>query len=219
MMKVLLAEDEQKLATALSFLLKKNGYVADIAPDGETALEMAATGVYDILVLDRILPLRDGLSVLKEYRKLGYDTPTLFLTALDSVEDRIQGLDCGADDYMVKPFSASELLARLRALSRRMLPTDTKELLTAAGLTLDPARSEVITDRSAVKLTVKEAMILELLIRNYGQVIPTDRILEKVWGEQSAVYRPYVHLYIHYLRKKLPELHVRTIHEVGYCMQ
>ena len=120
-MKVLLAEDEQRLATALSFLLKKNGYVADIAPDGETALEMAATGVYDILVLDRILPFRDGLSVLKEYRKLGYDTPALFLTALDSVEDRIQGLDCGADDYMVKPFSSSELLARLRALSRRML--------------------------------------------------------------------------------------------------
>ena len=143
----------------------------------------------------------------------------MFLTALDSVEDRIQGLDCGADDYMVKPFSSSELLARLRALSRRMLPADAKELLMAAGLTLDPARGEVITGHSSIKLTVKEALILELLIRNYGQVIPTDRILEKVWGEQSAVYRPYVHLYIHYLRKKLPELHVKTIHEVGYCMQ
>ena len=113
-MKVLLAEDEQRLATALSFLLKKNGYVADIAPDGETALEMAATGVYDILVLDRILPFRDGLSVLKEYRKLGYDTPALFLTALDSVEDRTQGLDCGADDLPSKAFCCGVALASTR---------------------------------------------------------------------------------------------------------
>jgi len=218
-MKLLLAEDEQKLASALSYLLKKNSYVTDIASNGETALEMAATGVYDMLILDRILPLRDGLSVLKEYRALGFDNPVLFLTARDSIQDRIEGLDSGADDYMIKPFASIELLARLRALSRRIIPVQQKEVVTAAGMVLDPSRSEAFVCNALVKLTVKESMILELLMRNYGQVILTDRILEKVWGEHSAVYRPYVHLYIHYLRKKLPSICLKTIHDVGYSLQ
>ena len=105
-MKTLLVEDEKKLASALSYLLKKNGYSVDIAGDGETALEFAVTGLYDLIVLDRMLPGRNGLSVLKEFRSLGYRTPVLFLSALDSLEDRVEGLDSGADDYMVKPFSS-----------------------------------------------------------------------------------------------------------------
>ena len=220
-MKLLLAEDEHKLASALSLMLKKNGYVTDIAPDGEIAIEMAATGVYDLLVLDRMLPRRNGLSVLQEYRKLGYNNPVIFLTALDSIQDRIEGLDNGADDYLIKPFSISEFLARLRSLSRRSVLAETRatQTLTVAGITLDTIRNEVNTARSQVKLTVKESLILELLMRNHGQTIPTDRILEKVWGEHSALYRPYVHLYVHYLRKKLPDICVRTIHEVGYCLQ
>jgi DNA-binding response OmpR family regulator len=217
--KLLLAEDEPKLANALSYLMKKNGYIADIASNGETALEMAATGVHDMLVLDRVLPLRDGLSVLKEYRSLGFDNPVLFLTALDSPQDRVEGLDAGADDYMVKPFSSNELLARMRALTRRIAPVDKVNFVMAAGIILDPSRSEAKINDTWIKLTVKESMILELLMRNFGQVIPTDRILEKVWGEQSALYRPYVHLYIHYLRKKLPAICVKTIHDVGYCLQ
>ena len=219
-MKILLAEDDQKLASALAYLLKKNGYGVDLANDGETAIELAATGLYDLVVLDRILPLRNGLSVLKEFRKLGYDTPVIFLTALDSLQDRVEGLDGGADDYMVKPFSSAELLARIRALVRRTaVCQETKEVLSAAGILLDPARSEAKLDRVAIKLTVKESLILELLMRNYGHVISTDHILEKVWGESSAVYRPYVHLYVHYLRKKLPTLQLKTIHDVGYSLQ
>ena len=218
-MKLLLAEDEPKLASALSYLMKKNGYIADVAADGETALEMAATGVHDMLVLDRVLPLRDGLSVLREYRALNFENPVLFLTAIDSVQDRIEGLDAGADDYMVKPFSSTELLARIRALTRRAVPAEKKDTVAVAGIFLDPSRSEAKICNSWVKLTVKESMILELLMRNFGQVIPTDRILEKVWGEHSAVYRPYVHLYIHYLRKKLPTICLKTIHDVGYCLQ
>lgn len=217
-MKLLLAEDEKKLATPLSYLLKKNGYGLDLAEDGDTALELASTGLYDLLVLDRILPERDGLSVLKEFRSLGYTTPVLFLTALDSMQDRVDGLDAGADDYMIKPFSSAELLARLRALSRRVVPLAEKEMLTAGGFVLDPSRSEVMVGKTSVKLTVKESLILELLMRNYGQVIPIDRILEKVWGENSTVYRPYVHLYVHYLRKKLPDMHLQTIHDVGYAL-
>ena len=218
-MKLLLAEDESKLAGALSYMMKKSGFIADIAPDGETALEMAATGVHDMLVLDRVLPLRDGLSVLKEYRALGFNNPVLFLTALDSIQDRIEGLDAGADDYMVKPFSSTELLARMRALTRRIAPVDKTDIVAAAGIVLDPSRSEAKVSESWIKLTVKESMILELLMRNYGQVITTDRILDKVWGEHSTVYRPYVHLYIHYLRKKLPTICLKTIHDVGYSLQ
>jgi DNA-binding response OmpR family regulator len=218
-MKILLAEDEQKLASALSYLFKKNGYGVDIANDGETAMELAATGLYDLVVLDRVLPRLDGLSVLKEFRALGYDTPVIFLTALDSPQDRVEGLDSGADDYMVKPFSSNELLARLRALSRRAAPQEAKETVAVAGIVLDPSRSEVKFGRVAIKLTIKESLILELLMRNYGHVISTDHILENVWGENSTVYRPYVHLYIHYLRKKLPSLHLKTIHDVGYSLQ
>ena len=218
-MKILLAEDDQKLASALSYLLKKSGYGVDIASDGETAMELAATGLYDLIVLDRTLPLRNGLSVLKEFRTLGYDTPVIFLTALDSLQDRVEGLDSGADDYMVKPFSSAELLARLRALSRRAAPLEAKEMVAAAGIVLDPSRSEVKIGRVAIKLTVKESLILELLMRNYGHVISTDHILEIVWGESSTVYRPYVHLYVHYLRKKVPSLQLKTIHDVGYSLQ
>ena len=219
-MKILLVEDERKLSTALSYLLKKNGYSIDIAENGEIALEFATTGLYDLIVLDRMLPVRNGLSILKEFRSLGYTTPVLFLTALDSLDDKVEGLDSGADDYMVKPFSSDELLARLRALSRRTaVQEEAKELLTAPGIVLDTSRSEAKLGRVAVKLTVKESSILELLMRNYGKVIPTDRILEKVWGENSTVYRPYVHLYIHYLRKKIPSLQLKTIHEIGYSLQ
>lgn len=218
-MKILLAEDDQKLASALAYLLKKNGYGVDLANDGETAIELAATGLYDLVVLDRILPLRNGLSVLKEFRKLGYETPVIFLTALDSLQDRVEGLDSGADDYMVKPFSSAELLARIRALGRRTGPQEVKQPVVAAGIVLDPSRSEVKLGRVAIKLTVKESLILELLMRNYGHVISTDHILEKVWGESSTLYRPYVHLYVHYLRKKLPSLRLKTIHDVGYSLQ
>lgn len=218
-MKVLLAEDEPKIASALSYLLKKNGYALDVADNGETALELASTGLYDLLVLDRILPERDGLSVLREFRSQGYRTPVLFLTALDSMQDRVSGLDAGADDYMVKPFSSAELLARLRALGRRIEPQVMRDTLAAAGIVLDPSRSEAVVGRTSIKLTVKESLILEMLMRNYGQVIPIDTILEKVWGQNSAVYRPYVHLYVHYLRKKLPSLQLKTIHDVGYALQ
>jgi DNA-binding response OmpR family regulator len=219
-MKVLLVEDEPKLSAALSHLLKKNGYTTDNATDGEMAIDMAATGLYDMVILDRMLPYRDGLSVLKEYRALGYKNPVIFLTALDSLEDRVEGLDCGADDYVVKPFSAEELLARMRALSRRIVPQEEPDTIMAAGIVLDPMRSEVKwMGQPLAQLTVKESMILELLMRNHGQVIPTDRILEKVWGQHSSAYRPYVHLYIHYLRKKLPQLSLQTVHEVGYCLQ
>lgn len=218
-MKVLLVDDEVRLVEALSHTLKKNGYVVDSALDGNTGLEMASSGVYDIIILDRMLPERDGMSILKELRAQLVATPVIFLTARDSAEDRVDGLDAGADDYLVKPFSTEELLARLRALSRRQSKELTENMITVGNLTLNPMRCEVTVDDEAIRLTVKESLLLELLMRNAGQVITKERILYKVWSYSSDIELSNVDLYIHYLRKKLPGHNIRTIRGVGYCLQ
>ncbi len=218
-MKLLLVEDESKLIGALSHILKKNGYSVDTAMDGETGIEMAATGFYDIIILDRMLPRRSGLSVLKELRSLGLNTPVLILTAKDSSKDRVEGLDAGADDYVVKPFSTEELLARLRALTRRKNKDFIGDTLCAAGLTLNPLRGEVIKGDCTIHLSVKESLLLDLLMRNLGQVITKERILEKVWGYNSDTDIASVDLYIHYLRKKLNIKNIVTVRGVGYYLQ
>ncbi|MBP2651765.1 MAG: mprA 2 [Firmicutes bacterium] len=217
--KLLLIEDETKLVDALSYVLKKNGYVVDTAFDGESGIEMAATGVYDIIILDRMIPNRDGLSLLKELRAMGMETPVMFLTAKDSPKDRVEGLDAGADDYLVKPFFTDELLARLRALARRKGKELTHNTVTAAGLVFDPARCEVIKNNEVIHLTLKESLLLELLLRNCGQVITKDRIMEKVWGYNSDTEIANVDLYIHYLRKKLNTANIKTVRGVGYYLQ
>jgi len=218
-MQLLLVEDEHRLSEALSHILKKKGYAIDIASDGETGLDMAATGVYDLLLLDRMLPHRNGLSLLKEFRKLGFDTPVLFLTAKDTPEDRVEGLDAGADDYLIKPFSTDELLARIRALTRRKSKELAEDILIAGSWSLNPLRSEVTTDTQTIKLTIKESLLLELLMRNYGLVVSKDRILEKVWGYYADIELSNVDLYIHYLRKKLNTSLIKTVRGVGYYLQ
>ncbi|MDF2568888.1 MAG: mprA 3 [Sporomusa sp.] len=218
-MRLLLVEDEYRLSEALSHILRKHGYVVDTAFNGETGLDMASTGVYDIVVLDRMLPIRDGISVLKELRGLGLDTPVIFLTAKDSTKDRVEGLDSGADDYLVKPFSSEELLARLRALSRRQGKQLTSGTLEAAGWILDPLRCEVTKDNINIKLTAKEALLLELLMRNYGLVVSKERIWEKVWGFQTNIEIANVDLYIHYLRRKLNTSYIKTVRGIGYYLK
>jgi len=218
-MQLLLIEDEQRLSEALSHILKKKGYAVDIATDGETGLDMAATGVYDILILDRMLPRRTGISLLKEFRLLGFDTPVLFLTAKDTPNDRVEGLDAGADDYLIKPFSTEELLARLRALTRRKSKELAETTLTAAGWVLNPLRSEVTANNQIIKLTVKESLLLELLMRNCGLVVSKDRILEKVWGYYTEIELANVDLYIHYLRKKLNTSLIKTVRGIGYYLK
>ena len=217
-MLLLLIEDEQRLSEPLSHILKTKGYVVEVAADGEKGLDMAATGVYDIIILDRMLPKRDGISLLKEFRSMGFDTPVLILTAKDTPAERVEGLDSGADDYLIKPFSTDELLARLRSLTRRRGKELTEEKLTAAGWVLDPLRGEVIADDKVIKLTIKETLLLELLMRNYGLVVRKDRILEKVWGYYADIDAANVDLYIHYLRKKLNTDLIKTIRGVGYSL-
>lgn len=218
-MKLLLVDDEVRLVEALSHTLKKSGYVVDTATDGNTGLEMASSGIYDIIVLDRMLPGRDGMSILKDLRAQLINTPVIFLTARDSSEDRVDGLDAGADDYLVKPFSTDELLARLRALSRRQSKELTDNTVTVGNLSLNPMRCEVTVDNQVIRLTVKESLLLELLMRNAGQVITKERILYKVWSYSSDIELSNVDLYIHYIRKKLPDHRIRTIRGVGYCLQ
>jgi DNA-binding response OmpR family regulator len=218
-MKLLLVEDELKLVNALSHLLKKNGYSVDTATDGETGLEMALVGCYDLIILDQMLPGRDGLSIIKELRSQGSDQPVMFLTAKDSLEDRVQGLDSGADDYLVKPFSTEELLARIRALSRRKGKELVNTTITVPGLTLDPLKGEVYKGQEVIQLTVKEALLLELLMRNHGQVVTKEVIFDRVWGYYSKTEFGNIDLYIHYLRKKLNTSHIRTIRGVGYLLK
>jgi len=217
-MLLLLIEDEQRLSEPLSHILKTKGYVVEVASDGEKGLDMASTGVYDIIILDRMLPKRDGISLLKEFRSMGFGTPVLILTAKDTPSDRVEGLDSGADDYLIKPFSTEELLARLRSLTRRRSKELTEEKLTAAGWVLDSLRGEVIVDEEVIKLTIKETLLLELLMRNYGLVVRKDRILEKVWGYYADIDAANVDLYIHYLRKKLNTDLIKTVRGVGYSL-
>jgi len=218
-MQLLLVEDEQRLSEALSHILKKKGYAVDTAADGETGLDMATTGIYDILILDRMLPRRDGISLLKEFRQLGFDTPVLLLTANDTPHDRVEGLDAGADDYLIKPFSTEELLARIRALTRRKNKKLIESTLTAAGWVLNPLRNEVMANNQIIKLTVKESLLLELLMRNCGLVVSKDRILEKVWGYYTEIELANVDLYIHYLRKKLNTSSIKTVRGIGYYLK
>jgi DNA-binding response OmpR family regulator len=215
-MKLLLVEDNKKLVEALGHVLKMNGYAVDSAHDGEKGFEMAISGVYDIIILDLMLPLMDGMSFLKEFRGLGFHTPVLILTAKDSPKDRVEGLDAGADDYLVKPFFTEELLARLRALTRRKGKDLVGDTITVDGLTLKPLLGEVVKGDETIHLTVKESLLLELLMRNHDQVVPKERIMEKVWGYNVDTDIASVDLYIYYLRKKLNIPNIKTVRGVGY---
>lgn len=217
-MKLLFVEDESKLVDSLAHLLKKNGFVVDAALDGQTGLEMACTGIYDIIMLDRMLPCQDGVSLLKEFRSQGHDTPVIFLTAKDSPEDRAEGLDAGADDYLIKPFYSVELLARLKALTRRRGKVLSESVLAVDDIVLNPLRCQVVKGNEVIQLTLKESQLLELLIRNYGHVVTKEQIIQKVWGYFSEAEFTTVNLYIHYLRKKLKLSNLKTVWGVGYYL-
>jgi len=218
-MKLLLIEDELRLGTALVYLLRANGYIVDLTSDGDTGLEKATTKYYDLIILDWMLPGRDGISIIKELRGQGFNNPVLFLTCKDLPKDRVEGLDSGADDYLVKPFAAEELLARIRALTRRKAKDWVGNFINAAGMILDPLKGEVIKGEEVIRLTVKETLLLELLMRNQGHVITKEQIIARVWGFDSEVEFSNIDLYIHYLRKKLCISYIKTIRGVGYLLR
>lgn len=222
-MRILLMEDEIRLAEALAQLLKKQGFIVDIAGEGAVGQDMAETGVYGVIILDRNLPDMEGVEILKRLRANRIATPVIFLTAKDTISNRVEGLDAGADDYLVKPFSKDELLARVRALSRRLENLQASDTIQVALLRLDMRSCEVSAGDELVKLTATEAQLLELLMRNKGQVLTKEQILDRIWGFGKDVEMKNVELYIFYLRKKIPlekcGADIVTVRGVGYCLK
>jgi DNA-binding response OmpR family regulator len=218
-MRVLLIEDDRKAARLLSRGLQEEGFVVDVAATGEDGEEKAALDEYDIVILDWLLPGRDGLTVCRALRASSNSTPILMLTARDSVADRVTGLGHGADDYLTKPFAFDELLARVRALLRRAR-TAQPIVLKVADLTLDPVTRRVTRGSLAVALTPKEYAILEVLMRNAGQVVSRTRLAERVWDEASEVLDNLVDVHVSHLRRKLDrEASIQLLHTirgVGY---
>jgi len=193
-----------------------------VAHDGEEGLQMALEGTHDVIVLDIMLPLINGLDVCKSLRSNRMDTPVLLLTALDGVDDRVRGLDAGADDYLPKPFAFQELMARLRALSRRRVqPRDPQEL-TVDDLTLDLRRRRALRDGRQIELSPKEFSLLEFLMRNQGRVVTRTQILDHLWGYDFATDSNLVDVYVAYLRRKVDKGNnaklIRTVRGVGYAL-
>lgn len=218
-MKILLVEDEKNLLGAICHILRGEGYDVDPVADGEQGLDLALKCEYDILILDYLLPKRDGMSILEEFRKSNVATPVIFLTARDGSEDRIKVLDAGADAYIVKPFSIDELLARIRALTRQKKQNLLSEKLEVAGLVLDPLSGQVTKGTEHIILTVTESSLLELLMRNYGIVLSKECILDRVWGYYTDIALENVNLYIYYLRKKMGMSYIKTVRGFGYCLK
>jgi DNA-binding response OmpR family regulator len=221
-MKVLYVEDEKFMALAVAQVLKKNNYSVDLAHDGESGLDLAASGVYDIVILDIMLPKRDGISILQEMRRQNVTTPVILLTAKGETEDKVNGLDCGADDYLAKPFQTEELMARLRALGRRKELIVLNDTLAFGDIELNYNALDLFGNGQTFHLTLKESQLLELLIINKGHTISTDTIIEKLWGWESDTDDSHVQVQIAFLRKKLSLLSARvkikTIRGVGYTL-
>ncbi|MCX7709339.1 MAG: response regulator transcription factor [Clostridia bacterium] len=221
-MRILLVEDEQRLADALEYILKKNKFAVDVAFDGITGQDMAESGIYDLIILDRMLPGKEGVTILRELRAKGIKSAVIFLTARDTIANKVEGLDAGADDYLIKPFSTEELLARIRALGRRSQSSLLGDKIIIGALTLDPLRCEAAYGNETVKLTIKEAQLLELLMRNHGQVLTKEQILDRIWGFDNEVDVNCVEIYIYYLRRKLDpqkcKVRIDTIRGIGYCL-
>jgi DNA-binding response OmpR family regulator len=221
--RILLVEDEHTLADALVYILKKNNYLVDVAYDGITGQDLAETGTYDLIILDRMLPGKEGVEILKYLRKLGIKSTVIFMTARDTVANKVEGLDAGADDYLVKPFSTDELLARVRSLGRRLDNRLTENKISISSLCLNPLRCEAYSADETISLSVKESQLLELLIRNLNQVLTKELILDRVWGCETDVEISIVEIYIHYLRKKINfdkcRVSLNTIRGIGYCLK
>lgn len=221
-MRVLIVEDEVRLAEALGQIMEEQRYLADLTYNGPDGLEYALTGQYDVVVLDVMLPGMDGLEVARRLREAKISTPVLMLTARDEVPDKVAGLDCGADDYMTKPFASDELLARIRALSRRQGEVQ-GQVLTFSDLSLDLGTRTLGCEDRTVRLGFKEFEVLRLLIAYPKMVVPKEEIITKVWGAESDAEDNNVEVYVSFLRKKLlflgSNVTIRTVRKVGYYLE
>lgn len=223
-MRIMIAEDEEKLADALVQIFAKNKMTADAFGNGIDALDNALTGIYDVIVLDIMMPGMTGIEVLRKIRAEGMDTPVLMFTAKDEISDKVKGLDSGADDYLTKPFATEELLARVRALSRRSSAAIVNsDIITCGDLSLDTAAYELSCGKNSLKLGLKEFSIMELLIKNSGRVLSKETLITKIWGYDSDAEYNNVEVYISFLRKKLDFIKskaaIKTVRGVGYTLE
>lgn len=221
-MRLLLAEDEKDLSDALVTVLKHNNYSVDAVYNGQDALDYLEAGDYDGAILDIMMPKMDGITVLKKVRAAGIHLPIILLTAKSEIDDRVTGLDSGADDYLTKPFSMKELLARIRAMTRRQEKT-TDSILQFSDIQLDRSTYQLSNSKgSTIRLANKEYQMLEMLMTNPGQVISVDQFMDKIWGYDSEAEFNVVWVYISYLRKKLNSLHahvqIKATRGVGYSL-
>lgn len=223
-MRILIVEDEVRLARTLADLLKRQGYTADMCHDGVSGLDNAASGIYDLVLLDAMLPGMDGFTLLQELRAGGHSVPVLMLTARSDVTDKVHGLDSGADYYLTKPFEPEELLACIRLLLRRG-NSDVRldDALTCGDLHLESGTFLLSCQERSVRLSRREYDLMELLMRNGTQIVTKEQLLLKVWGYDSDAEDNNVEVYISFLRRKLTHLHsavrIKTIRMVGYCLE
>lgn len=219
-MRILIIEDEHKIAQSLKKGLTQESYAVDLSFDGEEGLELALSGEFDLIILDRLLPKMDGLTLCQKVRAEGVHTPVLMLTAKGQIQDRVEGLNAGADDYLAKPFAFEELLARIRALKRR--PADSvADILELADLTLNTSDMEVRRAKKLIKLSAKEFALLEYLLRHKNKIVTKEQIINHVWNYDSDILPNTVEVYIGYLRSKIDKPFkgrklVQTIRGFGY---
>ncbi|MBO5300188.1 MAG: response regulator transcription factor [Clostridia bacterium] len=222
-MKLLLAEDEKELSNAIVAILKHNNYSVDAVYDGEDALCYLQNGDYDGAILDIMMPKLDGLSVLRQIRAEGNNVPVLILTARSETDDLVEGLDCGADDYLTKPYSSKELLARIRAMLRRRSSEVSDSVLRFGNTSLDTSSFELSGPLTTLRLASKEFQMMQMLISHPGQLISSERFMEKIWGYDSETEINVVWVYISYLRKKLTaigsDIRITAVRNSGYTVE
>ena len=221
-MRILIAEDEQMLAKALVAILKKSNYEAEAVHDGESALTYLNSEQFDAAILDIMMPKMNGIDVLKRYREAGGMMPILMLTAKSEIDDKVLGLDSGANDYLTKPFEVRELLARIRAMTRQKTAQPTSKLF-MGNIALNRANYELSSPTGSFRLTNKEFQMMEMLLFNPHQLIPSERFIEKIWGCESDAEINVVWVYISYLRKKLTALNanvqISSVRNAGYTLE
>lgn len=222
-MKILIVEDDRQLAEAMGFRLEKEGYDVTLCHDGEEGLYYMLESLQDLVILDRMLPSMDGISVLRSARRANITTPVIFLTALGELQDKITGLDCGADDYMVKPFAFEELLARIRSSLRRPNQRSSSSLLCLGDVAFDPENLRLSGNQKECTLSRREGALLETFLRNPGQTLPRSLLLSRVWGMDSDVEEGNLDNYVYFLRRRLKavdsQLILKTVRGVGYCLE
>ena len=222
-MRILLVEDDENLCYTLQYQLEQEGFLVDTCMDGEDALFFIRERVHDLILLDRMLPSMDGISVLKALRREKIFTPVIYLTALSSLQDKITGLDCGADDYMVKPFAFEELMARIRCLSRRPQKWEGSSVISLGDISFDPDQKKLFCHTKECSLSKKEGALMEIFLRNPGQILPRQTLLSRVWGPDSEVEDGNLDNYIYFLRRRLrsvdSRLELKAVRGVGYQLE